>query len=56
MLPIEISLNTVSIIGQIDSTVNEYCDLMMDNIDKVTGKRMMALNKIEKDKLIVAKA
>jgi hypothetical protein len=29
---------------------------MMDNIDEVTDNRMMALKKIEKDKLIVDKA
>jgi hypothetical protein len=29
---------------------------MMNNIDEVTDKRMMALKKIEKVKLIVAKA
>ena len=29
---------------------------MMDNIDEVTDKRIMALKKIEKDKACVAKA
>jgi hypothetical protein len=28
---------------------------MMDNIDEVTGKRMLALREIEKDKIIVVK-
>jgi hypothetical protein len=29
---------------------------MMDNIDEVTDKRVIALGEIEKDKIIVAKA
>jgi hypothetical protein len=29
---------------------------MMDNIDEVTDKRLMALREIEKDKITVAKA
>jgi len=33
-----------------------YHDLIMDNIDEVTDKRIMALKKIEKDKARVAKA
>jgi hypothetical protein len=32
-----------------------YCDLMMNNIDEVTNKRLMVLKAIEKDKLIVTK-
>jgi phosphohistidine swiveling domain-containing protein len=30
--------------------------LIKDNIDEVTDKKMMALNKFEKDKIMVAKA
>jgi hypothetical protein len=30
--------------------------LMMDNIDEVTDKRLVALEEIEKDKIMVAKA
>jgi hypothetical protein len=29
---------------------------MMDNIDELTGKMMLTLRKIEKDKIVVAKA
>ena len=34
----------------------DYHDLMMDNIDEVSDKRLQALKKIEKDKLRVARA
>ena len=33
-----------------------YHDLMMDNIDEITDKRLKALKQIEKDKLRVARA
>jgi hypothetical protein len=36
--------------------IGDYHDLMMDNIDELTDKRMVALKEIEKDKIIVAKA
>ena len=41
---------------QNDISVVDYHDLMMDNIDEVTDKRLKALKKIEKDKLWVARA
>ena len=34
----------------------DYYDLMMDNIDEVSDKRMQALKEIEKHKLRVARA
>ena len=37
-------------------TVVDYYDLMMDNIDEVSDKRLQALKEIEKDKLRVARA
>jgi hypothetical protein len=37
-------------------TVGDYYNLLMDNIDEVTDKRLMALGEIEKDKIMVAKA
>ncbi|KAJ1274687.1 hypothetical protein BS78_05G080700 [Paspalum vaginatum] len=36
-------------------TIGEYLNLMMDNIDEVADKRLLALKEIERDKLIVAK-
>ena len=40
---------------QNDLTAVDYYDLMMDNIDEVSDKRMQALQEIEKDKLRVAR-
>jgi hypothetical protein len=56
VLPMEISLNTIIFARQNDLTVGDYHDLMIDNIDEATDKRMMALREIERDKVIVAKA
>jgi hypothetical protein len=41
---------------QNDLTINDYYGLMMDNIDEVTNKRLIALGEIEKEKIMVAKA
>jgi hypothetical protein len=64
MLPIEISLNDVRFASlndvrfakQNDLHVGDYYNSMMDNIDKVTDKRVIALGEIEKDKIMVSKA
>jgi hypothetical protein len=53
---VEVSLNAIRIAKQNDLAICDYYDLMMDNIDEVTDKRLMALKKIEKDKIMVAKA
>ena len=55
-MPMEISLNAIKCARQNDISVGDYHDLMMDNIDEVTNKRMMALREIEMDKVIVVKA
>ena len=41
---------------QNDISTVDYYDLMMDNIDEVSDKRLQALKEIEKDKLQVARA
>jgi hypothetical protein len=56
VLPVEISLNDVRFARQNDLTVDYYYNSMMDNIDEVTDKRVIALGEIEKDKIKVAKA
>jgi hypothetical protein len=56
VLPVEISLNVVRFAKQNDLTVSDYYNLMMDNIDEMTDKRMIALGDIEKEKIMVAKA
>jgi hypothetical protein len=49
----EINLNAIRFARQNDLTISDYHDLMMDNINEVTNKRLMTLKEIEKDKLIV---
>jgi hypothetical protein len=56
VLSVEISLNDVRIAKQNDLSVGDYYNLMMDNVDEVTDKRVVALGEIEKDKIRVAKA
>jgi hypothetical protein len=53
----EISLNVIRFAKQNDLIVGDYYNLMMDNIDEVIDKkRVAALGKIEKDKIMVARA
>jgi hypothetical protein len=56
VLPVEISLNDVRFARQNDLIVIDYYNSMMDNIDEVTDKRVIALGAIEKDKIMVARA
>jgi hypothetical protein len=52
----ELSLNAIRFTRQNDLSIDDYHDLMMDNINEVTDKMLMALKEIEKDKIMVAKA
>jgi hypothetical protein len=56
VLLVEISSNAVRFSKQNNLTVGDYYNLMMDNIDEVTNKRVTALGEIEKEKIMVAKA
>ena len=56
VLPIEVNLDAYRLAKQNDLSVVMYHDLMMDNIDEVTDKRIQALKEIEKDKARVARA
>jgi hypothetical protein len=56
VLPMEISLNAVRFARQNELTVMDYYNSMMDNIDEVTDKRVIALGAIEKEKIKVARA
>jgi hypothetical protein len=55
VLPVEISLNAFSFTKQNDRTIGDYYNSMMDIINEVTDKRVIALGEIEKDKIMVAK-
>ena len=56
VLPVEVNLNAYRLAKQNDLSAIDYHELMMDNIDEVTNKRLKALKEIEKDKLRVARA
>jgi hypothetical protein len=56
ILPIEVNLGAYSLAKQNALDAIVYHNLMMDNIDEITDKRMRALMKIEKDKARVARA
>ena len=56
ILPVEVNLDAYKLAKQNDLSAVDYHDLMMDNIDEVTDKRLKALKEIEKDKLQVARA
>jgi hypothetical protein len=55
-LPVEVNLDAYRLAKQNDLSAVNYHDLMMDNIDEVTDKRLKALKGIEKEKLRVARA
>ena len=56
VLPVEVNLDAYRLAKQNDLSAVDYHDLMMDDIDKVSDKRLQALKKIEKDKFRVARA
>ena len=56
VLPVEVNLDAYRLAKQNDLSAVDYYDLMMDNIDEVTDKRLKAFKEIEKDKLRVARA
>ena len=56
VLPVEVNLDTYRLAKQNDLIVIDYYDLMMDNIDEVSDKRLQVLKEIEKYKLRVARA
>jgi hypothetical protein len=56
VLPVEVNLDAYRLAKQNDLSAVMYHDMMMDNIDEVTDKRLKALKEIEKDKACVAKA
>jgi hypothetical protein len=56
VLPMEVNLVAYRLTKQKKLFVVNYHNLMMDNVDEVTDKRLQALKEIEKDKLWVARA
>jgi hypothetical protein len=56
VLPVEVNLGAYRLAKQNDLDAIVYHNLMMDNNDEITDKRMKALKEIEKDKARVARA
>jgi hypothetical protein len=56
VLPVELSLRAVRFARQNNLDVGDYYNLMIDNIDEVTDKKLVALGEIEKYKIMVAKS
>ena len=56
VLPVEVNLDAYRLAKQNDLSAVMYHDLVMDNVDEVTDKRLKALKLMEKDKAQVAKA
>ena len=56
VLPIEVNLDAYRLAKQNDLSAVDYHDLMMDNINELSDKRLQDLKEIEKDKLRVARA
>src|SRR5438105_2914640 len=56
VLPVEVNLAALRFAKQNSLSAEEYQSSMMDNIDEVADKCMMALKDIEKEKLRVARA
>jgi hypothetical protein len=50
VLPIKVNLDAYRLAKQNDISTVMYHDLMMDNIDEVTDKRIKALKDMKKDK------
>jgi hypothetical protein len=55
VLSVEVNLGAYRLAKQNDLDAIVYHNLMMDNIDVITDKRMRALKEIEKDKTRVAR-
>jgi hypothetical protein len=56
VLPVEVSLKNLRIIGQDYLSAKEYTELMREKIDEVPESRLKALEEIEKEKIKIAKA
>ena len=56
VLSVKVNLDAYRLAKQNDLSAVDYYDLMMDNIDEVSDRRMQALKEIEKDKLRIARA
>ena len=56
VLPVEVNLDAYRLTKQNNLSPSDYYDVMIDNIDEMTDKRLRALKEIEEDKTPIAKA
>jgi hypothetical protein len=56
VLPMEIGLQSLRVIGQGSLSAKEYHELMMDKIDDVPESQFKALEEIENEKIKIAKS
>jgi hypothetical protein len=56
VLPVEVNLAALRFAKQNNLSAVDFHNLMMDNIDEVADKHLIALRDIEKEKLRVARA
>jgi hypothetical protein len=56
VLPVEVSVQNLRIIGQDYLSAKEYTELMMDKRDEAPKSQLKALEEIEKEKVKIAKA
>jgi hypothetical protein len=56
VLPVEVNLAALRFAKQNNLSAVDFHNLMMDNIDEVADKHLIALRDIEKEKLQVARA
>jgi hypothetical protein len=56
VLPVEVSLQILRIIGQYYLSAKEYTELMMDKVDEAPESWLKTLEEIEKEKVKIAKA
>jgi hypothetical protein len=56
ILSVQVNLDALRIAQQNELSVVDYRNLMLNRLDEVSGERVKALGKIERDKLRVAKA
>jgi hypothetical protein len=56
VLPVEIGLQSLRVIGQVSLSAKEYHELRMDRIGDVPQSRFKGLEELEKEKIKIAKA
>ena len=56
MLPLEINLNTLSVLKQNDLPVDDYWNAMFDELNKLDSERILALDNMIRHKESIARS